>query len=241
MSSNDHKEYSKQETSKQTREKRMKFAKRGGLYITNQMSDSISSMIQERPFNSSQTKNSKAKGKDKSGDNIDWETETLLHQTNNRRNMKLNISNARQSKMDIKKKFLGSQPDGLNIDEKTKRYIRNNFEERIQNEIVLKAFIDGLVIKKRYLDISFQNVYLANFDFWKQEFNYRNEQLELNQHMRQAETQMNNTQLIKTICVNYIQVNVTRLCTIRKKQRLQRKSTFLVRKKMIRDTKKLIF
>lgn len=139
----DHTDHKRQNTSKDTQKKRERFSKRKALYISSHTVEPLNSFAQETSKKSQKV----------SEDSLELEAQTIFKRSNTRKMMKLNRSRPRtplgqQSKNKNKNLFALSR-DGVTVDEKTKRYIRNNFEERIQNETVLKAFIDRLVLDRK--------------------------------------------------------------------------------------------
>ena len=128
--------------------RRRNFAKRKGLILKEDLSSHLSFIANEK-------KNARSKDQPprKSPETPDWQTSSAIERPSSRHifQMKLNRSNRSQLSgvlaKDRKRSLLNQQT--FNVDEQVKRYIRGNFEERIQNETVLKAFIDRLVILRK--------------------------------------------------------------------------------------------
>jgi hypothetical protein len=133
------------EESEDKKKKRSMFAKRKGLLLSKDVSNHLSSMIKE------DSKKTSKKQKMNTEKSLDITDQDVPSRRSNRHIFNMNLNRSRKKSMmnNLNNKSSSMTPDSFNMDERTKKYIRSNFEERIQNETVLKAFIDRLVILRK--------------------------------------------------------------------------------------------
>jgi hypothetical protein len=124
--------------------KEEKLGKRERLYLTKKINKSIASLMTKNSFSNSH------KNKKSNRETMNLETNPLMNQPNNMHIMKLNMANFRKPIRENNTEQFVSSREGSDIDQKTWRFIKNNFEERIQNETFLRAFIDKINIQARF-------------------------------------------------------------------------------------------
>jgi hypothetical protein len=137
------KAYHKKITSKETKQKRKNFAKVGGLNMANQMPEPISSMVEEH----CQLRFQKKKLIKQQTTN--WENNHLIGKASRKHIMKLNQEKLKKHIRNNRDESSIMANEMVYVNKKTEQYIKNNFDERIQNDAYLRTFIDKIIFRRK--------------------------------------------------------------------------------------------